>query len=398
MRLSELVRRSGRGLSAVVHSAMAVLLLSVLFLGCVLTFGIPKESFSEAENKYRASFPRFSVSSVQNRAFMCGFEEYAADQFPLRTLWIGLQTRLKLLMGQREINGVYILKDWLLERVNPPAGKNAANSVLAINEFADRFDGATYLMLVPTAAEIYRRMLPPGAPTLSERTTIDEAYKTVRGVTTVDAYASLSTNRERYLYYRSDPHWTSRGAYLGYGALSAKMGFTPVPQDRFNVEHASHDFRGSLYSEVIYSGVEADTVDLYSYPPGAQVTGIEVFNGTGWEHRENLYSREFLEKKDQYSVFPGQNHPIMTITTNIMTITTNSPTENSLIIFKDSYAHALIPFLSLHYSRITMVDLRYLAVPFERVVDLSKYQQALFCYNVKTFVDEDHIRKVNLRP
>ena len=67
-------------------------------------------------------------------------------------------------------------------------------------------------------------------------------------------------------------------------------------------------------------------------------------------------------------------------------------------MFKDSFSHSLAPFLALHYRTITLVDLRYLAVPFERVVDLSNYNQALFCYKVKTFVDEDNVRKVNLTP
>ena len=377
-------------LSCVFNVVAAVLFLLLLFLGASATFLIPKEEFSEDENKYLADFPRFSVSSIRDKSFMTGFEDYAADHFPFRSAWIGLQTRLQLLLGQKEVNGVYILKDRLLERVDPPSGANVANSVLAISEFAQRFQGSTYLMLVPTAAEIYQGMLPVGAPTLSQRTTIDEVYKKVQGVVTVDAYASLSANSSQYLYYRSDHHWTSRGAYLGYGALSSKMGYTPVPLDRFNVEHASHNFRGSLYSKVIYKGVEADTIDLYSYPSGAKVTGVYVYDGSSWTEHDSLYQREFLEKKDKYSVFLGQNQPIITITTDF-------PGGESLIIFKDSYAHSLVPFLSLHYSRITLVDLRYLNFSFENQVNLSDYTQALFCYNVKTFVDEDNVRKVNLK-
>ncbi len=389
MKFVHAIGKKNDSLSAAVRVVSAVLFLTLLFLGCAATFLIPKEKFSEDENKYLASFPAFSVSSIRDKTFMSGFEEYAADHFPFRSSWIGLQTRLQLLLGQKEINGVYILKDRLLERVDPPAGSNVANSVLAMSEFAQRFDGATYLMLVPTAAEIYHGMLPTGAPTLSQRTTIDEVYKKVQNVTTVDVYASLSAYSDQYLYYRSDHHWTSRGAYLGYGALSSKMGFTPVALDRFNVEHASHNFRGSLYSKVIYKGVEADTIDLYSYPAGAEVTRVSVYNGQTWEVRDSLYYREFLEKKDQYSVFLGQNQPIVTIETN-------SSSGNSLIIFKDSYVNSLVPFLALHYSKITLVDLRYLKTSFEKIVPLEDYTQALFCYNVKTFVDEDNVQKVNL--
>ena len=382
---------SGEKRAALINRVMAVVFLAGLFLGSLATFAVPKPAFSEDENKYLADFPRFSVSSIRSKKFMTGFEDYAADHFPARSAWIGMQTRFQLLLGQREINGVYVLKDRLPDRVALPTVKNVPNSVLAMSHFAERFDGTTYLMLIPTAAEIYRDRLPTGAPTLSERVTIDEVYKKVQNVTTVDAYASLSANSDQYLYYRSDHHWTSKGAYLGYGAMSAKMGFTPVPLDRFDVEHASHNFRGSLYSKVIYKGVDADTVDIYSYSSGVEVTSVSVYNGSYWEERDSLYCREFLEKKDQYSVFLGQNQPVVIITTN-------APNDNDLIVFKDSFSHSLAPFLALHYRTITLVDLRYLAVPFERVVDLSNYNQALFCYNVKTFVDEDNVRKVNLTP
>ena len=88
-------------------------------------------------------------------------------------------------------------------------------------------------------------------------------------------------------------------------------------------------------------------------------------------------------------MFLGQNQPIVTIETN-------SSSGDSLIIFKDSYANSLAPFLALHYSKITLVDLRYLKTSFEKIVPLEEYTQALFCYNVKTFVDEDNVQKVNL--
>ena len=202
----------------------AVLFLLLLFGGSIATYAIPKPAFSDNENKYLAGFPRFTVSSVRTKTFMTGFEDYSADHVPARSGWIGLQTRLLLLLGQKEINGVYVEKDRLLERVDPPSGKNVANSVLAMNQFAERFDGATYLMLVPTAAEIYRDTLPAGAPTLSQRTTIDEVYKKVEKITTVDAYASLSANREQYLYYRSDHHWTSRGAFGEDGLHAGAVG------------------------------------------------------------------------------------------------------------------------------------------------------------------------------
>ncbi len=369
-----------------------LIFLLIIFVTPILIFAVPKPAFSEEENKYLARFPKFSAETLLDKSFMSGFEDYAADHFPARPQWIALQTRTLLTLGRREVNGVYILKDRLIEKLDEPDAELVNNSTEAMREFAGRFSGSTYLMLVPTAAEIYRQNLPFGAPTLDESSVIRSVYSALEGsLNTIDVYSSLAANRDSGIYYRSDHHWTSRGAYLGYSAMSNQLGFTSVPMDLFDVEHASHDFRGSLYSKVIYDGVEADTIDIYTYPDGPNVTGVSVFDGQQWTEHDGLYYREYLDRKDKYSTFLGQNQPIVTITTDC-------PTDSSLILFKDSYAHSLAPFLALHYSKITLVDLRYLNSSFENYVDLSEYSQALFCYNVKNFTQEDYIRRVNLAP
>ncbi|MGI5894521.1 MAG: DHHW family protein [Candidatus Merdivicinus sp.] len=370
------------------HISAAVFLL-VIFLMPILIFAVPKSKFLEDENKERADFPALNMRTVFDKSFMQDFEDYAADAFPLRSDWIGLQTRVLLALGQKEVNGIYILPDRLLPHLEEPDPQTIVHSVQAINEFSTRFSGTTYLMLIPTATEIYRSELPTGASALQEKEIIDQVSSQVKNVTTIDVYSSLTANRDSNIYYRSDHHWTSRGAYLGYSALGSQLGFTAVPMDLFNVEHASHNFRGSSYSKVIYSGVEADTIDLYEYPAGPKVTNVSIFDGREWSSHDGLYFREYLTQKDQYSVFLGQNQPIVTIRTD-------APNENRLLIFKDSYAHSLAPFLALHYSEITLVDLRYLRQSFENYVDLSRYNQALFCYNMKNFTEEDVIRMVNL--
>ena len=246
------------------------------------------------------------------------------------------------------------------------------------------------MLRAPPAAEIYRQDLPFGAPTLDESQVIRSVYDSLKDdLSAVDVYSSMTANRDSGIYYRSDHHWTSRGAYLGYSALSNQLGFTAIPLDLFDIEHASHEFRGSLYSKVVYDSIEADTIDIYSYPEGPSVTGVSIFTGQEWQEHDGLYFREYLEKKDKYATFLGPNQPIVTITTDC-------PTGKELIVFKDPYAHSLAPFLAQHYRKISLVDLRYLVTSFENYVDLSEYDQALFCYNVKNFIQEDYIRRVNL--
>lgn len=369
-----------------ITAALFFLILAVVPL---LIFLLPKQEFSQEENRYLADFPTLSLRSIADKEFMDGFDEYAADHFPLRTSWIGMKTRLEHLSGEKEVNGVYILKDRLIEKVDTLDEENIRKSIDEINAFAARFDGSTSLMLIPTAAEIYKDKLPKGAPNIAQKEQIDRIYGQVENVSTIDAYSSLMSNAQKLIFYRSDHHWTSLGAYLGYSAASKQLGYTPVPIERFNVEHASHQFRGSLYNKIIYDRVEPDSIDLYTYGNSSHVQKVDIFDGKDWTEVNDIYFRDYLQKKDKYSVFLGQNQPIVTVYTD-------APNDNSLLIFKDSYSHSLVPFLALHYSKITLVDLRYLTKSFENWIDLADYQQALFCYNFKNFAVDNDAQKVNI--
>lgn len=366
-----------------------ILFFFLLALIPLLIFLLPKEVFSQEENRYLADFPTLSLRAIADKEFMDGFDEYAADHFPLRTSWIQMKTGIEHLSGQKEVNGVYILNDRLIEKVDTIDEDSVHRSIKEMNIFAERFGGSTSLMLIPTAAEIYRDKLPKGAPGIAQKEQIDRIYGQVRNISTIDAYSSLMSNAQKLIFYRSDHHWTSFGAYLGYSAMSKQLGYTPVPAERFNVEHASHRFRGSLYNKIIYDRVEPDSIDLYTYGDSSHVDKVEIFDGTKWTETDDIYFRDYLNQKDQYSVFLGQSQPIVTIHTD-------AASDSNLLIFKDSFSHSLVPFLALHYSKITLVDLRYLTEPFENWIDLDDYQQALFCYNFKDFAVNYDIQNVNI--
>ena len=94
-------------------------------------------------------------------------------------------------------------------------------------------------------------------------------------------------------------------------------------------------------------------------------------------------------QKDQYSSFLGSNQPVVTVKTD-------SPSGKKLLVIKDSYAHSLVPFLSNHYSEITMVDLRYINTSLDEKVPLDEYDQVLFVYNVENFTEDQNLPKLEL--
>lgn len=366
-----------------------LLFFGLLLILPILTVVLPKEKFSETENRNLASLPKFSVENVFNRKYMNGLETYLSDHFIGRTTWIKGKTMLELMEGKKESNGVFITEDRLMQKLPTPNTVENDKSIAAINNFAAENGIPTYVMLVPTSTGIYPEELPKNAPTYSQKEFIESCYeKLSENVTSLDAYSAMNASKNEYIYYRTDHHWTTLGAYYTYVSTIKKMGYLPTPLSKFDIEHASDEFLGTLYSKALYDGVPADTMDIYHYNGGAKVTAVEVNTGMGIETYDSIYFREYLDKKDKYSTFCGSNQPIVTIKTDL-------PTENKLVIFKDSYAHCYVPFLTQHYSEITMVDMRYINTSYRDVIDIDSYDQALFLYNAATFAEEANIKKLD---
>lgn len=352
----------------------------------LMTIILPKKEFSEIENRVLSKAPSLSFSSVLDRSFMKNSESYFADHFVGRTDWIKAKTQMELLSGKREINGVYIEDGRMVEKLASPDYKTISRSISAINNFSKNTGLETYVMIVPTSAEIYST----SNPNINQKDGIDKIYSefSAENIITLDAYTSLNSHKDDYIYYRTDHHWTTLGAYYVYSTTLYDMGFTPVSWDNYNIEHASSDFKGTLYSKTLYDGVKSDMIDIYYPTSGVDIISVEIHTGKGTETYESYYFRDFLEMKDKYSVFGGQNQPIMNIKTNALN-------ENKLLVIKDSYANSYIPFLAQHYSEITMLDMRYIDVPYNEIINTDDYDQVLFLYNYSTFAQDKNIRKLD---
>ena len=108
--------------------------------------------------------------------------------------------------------------------------KNSA----AIENFAKQTDRDIYVCIVPNSYEIQKDYIPAGFPGISQREYIEELYdelSTYGNVHTIDLYETLIENADKYIYYRTDHHWTTDGAYLGYRKLCDEMGIIPVDKD-----------------------------------------------------------------------------------------------------------------------------------------------------------------------
>jgi len=205
-------------------------------------------------------------------------------------------------------------------------------------------------------------------------------------VSSIDVFDILNASKEDYIYYRTDHHWTSLGAYVAYSTAISKLGFTSIPYSKYDVEHASSDFLGTYYSKTLYDSVQSDTIDIYSNKDGGSVVSCTINNGLEEKTYDSIYFREFLETKDKYSTYLGTNQPVINIKTNLQS-------DKKILIFKDSYANSFIPFLTQHYNEITALDMRYIN-NFREYALPEDYTHILFLYNCTTFASDDNIKKI----
>ena len=369
----------------------SAILLSLFMLGLpILTFLASKTEFSEMENRTLASFPRLSVKTITSRSFMDGLETWFSDHFIGRDLWVSAKGYIEYASGKRENNGVYICGDRLIQDIDEPDEGKTAKNIEAIHQFVNANKKPTYLMLVPTAAEIHREKLPTGVQTWDQRSYIKEVTKQLRGVATeIDIYKVLFESKDEYIYYRTDHHWTSHGAFYAFTEAAERMGILNAQKKNYNAQNLSHNFYGTLYSKVGYRNISPDIISRYQKRGSSVQATVDVFDGANTVTYPSMYFTEFLDKKDQYSMFLGQNQPIVTIHTN-------TTSGKRLLIFKDSYAHTIAPMFADYYTTITLVDLRYINQSYDTLIDIEQYDQVLLLYNVDTFSHSTDVAKLGI--
>ncbi len=366
-------------------TANIVIFTVLLILLPALTLFLPKKTFSENENRYLQEFPVPTLKTIEDKSFMSAFEKFFADHFVLREKWIQLKNQMEIITNKREINGVYLTEKRLIEHQELNEDIIKQNTE-AINSFAEKYKKPTFLMIVPTAESIYTDQLPLMAPYFDQKKVIDSIYTASnKNLTCIDVFTPLLSAKNQYIYYNTDHHWTSLGAYLGYFSSAKPLGFAHNEIDKFNVEHASHDFKGTLYSKTLYEKCTPDTIDLYHLSTGEPQVTVTVNSGQKSSEHQSIFFRNYLDKKDKYNTFLGQNEPCVSVKTNVAN-------QKKLLIIKDSYAHSMVQFYMYHYSEITLVDLRYVN-KLSNYVSVDDYDQIMFVYNFASVNTDTSIGK-----
>lgn len=336
--------------------------------------------YSEKEKRVLASKPELSKESLLDGSFMEDYEAYVTDQFVARDKWIGMKTSMELAMQKQEINGVYLCgDDYLIEKHEetdfPP--KLVEEKLALLMPLVEQWDAK--VMLVPTADNVMKNRLPAYAEYFDQAAFLEIVSERVGEEHYIDVYSMLLEHRDEELYYRTDHHWNSLGAYYGYKAWEQAMGYQELNYNPDSMETVSEDFLGTLYSKV---NIEVKP-DAIKYFPSTDILPKTVTYDMTVK-TNSYYEEKHLDTMNQYGFFLDDNHPFIEIDTGI-------DNGKTLFVIKDSYANCMIPLLAPQYEKIYVMDLRYMngkLFPFMESYEPEGGMDVLVLYNCVHFLEE----------
>lgn len=365
---------------------LAVSVTVLIFIIGLAFFARPTRS--ENEKRELTPFPEFTIDSFLSGEFTSQVSLWFSDTYPLREMMIEANASLNSLYGIRDeqvigggegddipagpadivfnptddgkgesFDGMYINGDtaYQLYFFNK---QNSDSYVALINKFAAQVEGKAqvYDMIVPLHYQI----------SLSEDTikkynasdcgdAIDYMYGNLSGsIKSVDILPNLIAHNNEYLYFRTDHHWTARGAYYAYIAFCEEKGITPTALSDYR-RLQFNGFLGTFYAGAKQPQAMKSNPDFVEAFVPIGINEEEVFDSNGNKTSELAIVYTGADKYDagnKYLTFIGGDQPLIEI---------HNPKikdGSSIVVVKESYGNAFVPFLVDSYEYVYVIDYR----------------------------------------
>ena len=369
----------------------AVFVLIVIAGAAVLHFMTPDRAYSAAEKRNLDQAPELSPENVAAGVFMDRAEGYLQDQFPFRDQL--MQTKITVqstLLRNRESQGVYLADGMLVERFTMPPEEETAALLASLEAFAARNPGPSYsFMLVPNAVAFYRDRLPAYALTDSQDEYIDRFFFSLPEPFEAKDVRQLfkAVKNDVLLYYRTDHHWTTEAACIAFTGQTEDLAHVTVSGRGYSAYTVADRFYGSLQSKSGFTGLGPDAIRIYLPDRDAEPLFYSVYYPDTQSLESSVYDTDKLATDDPYQVFLSGNHPLVEIETS-------ARTGKRILVIKDSYANAYVPFLVPGYDRVTVLDPRYYYEDIDALVKSGRFTEVLFLYNVNTLSADTSLKTV----
>ena len=349
----------------------------LLAVSALIGLLMPDRYYSEREKRTLTQKPKFTVANFISGEFSDELEKYLTDQVPLRDGWVTMKTYMELAIGKRESVGVYICKDkYLMDKFTSYSKKQLVANAAALVDLQEKLAAEGISMntiLVPMAAQVLTDKLPAYAPVADYAAILQ--VLTDAGVDTTDVLSALVAHSSENIYYRTDHHWTSLGAYYAYCAW---RGIEPNV-DEWTQEVLCDDFYGTTWNKVPLPTVPAEEITAWYKHINRSVS----YNNGQYE-TDSIYERKYLSGSDQYAVFLNSNQA--------QTVIEGSGKNGKLLLIKDSYGNTFSQFPVEDYAEVHVLDLRFFKGDVTEYAKENGITDTLVLYGTQSFVKDTRLR------
>ena len=367
---------------------VGIIFILTLFLFLIINVIVPDREKSVQENRMLATKPKFRLSSLISGDYDEKFEAYMDDQFVGRDMWRKLKVAVDRIGGSRLENGGYIgTNGQLLEQIEVADENHLAANIKAIKSFSESQSKIPVrMMLVPDAANVLNHSLPALAKPEDQTQMFSMVRKDLGdSVEWIDVSTELNKHKTEKIYYKTDHHWTTLGAFYAFQAAAPSLGIDGDLSGKYVSYTVSDSFNGMLASKSGVNLGEKEQIDIYV--PTEEDTDLIIDYVDEGKRSTSLYDSSKLKEKDQYTVFLGGN-------SSLLDIRTVSTSTKRLLLVKDSFANSFIPFLTPYYREIVVVDPRYYSGTINDLMDSYRISEVLFLYSGNTFFKDNNISGV----
>jgi len=368
-------------------------MLLILFWGFIGVFAlldllIPWREFSEMENRYLARPPVFSTDSIIKNTYTQKYEEYINDQFFLRDGWITLKSIGESALGRIENNGIIYGQDhYLFDKVTHMDLRQLERNIGHIEMFLQNYsDKHITLTLIPNSYAVLGDKLPAGFNAFDQLSVIQEYNDRVRaaGGNVCDIVPALMEHSGEYIYYRTDHHWTTTGAYLAYEAYANSLGVGYKNLSGMN-GYEVEDFLGTYYSKAKPFSAVPDSITWYDIGAASVMIDGQEYPG--------LYNWDMFQRRDKYAAFIYSNNGLTVIESGA-NLNHRADEVSRVLVIKDSYGNSFVPFLLYSFDEVYAVDMRYL-LGIDELLDAVAFDDIYILYNLASFAQDTNVFRIN---
>lgn len=251
--------------------------------------------------------------------------------------------------------------------------------VSVVNGMAESLKGkaSVYNMIVPTSIDITLDDATRNSITSSnQQKAIFYMYSRMNpNVGKTYVYDVLKAHRDEYIYFRTDHHWTADGAYYAYSTLMDQLGKEAAGLDSFEKIEFT-DFKGSLFTKTGIAALGENPDAVVAYKP-LSTNSINFINRDyDWTEYNIITDVSGWNSTSKYSTFIGGDNPFSVI---------NNPQlhdGSSILVVKESYGNAMIPFLAESFENVYAIDYRYYKGTVSEIVEQYDIDMVVFVNNI----------------